>query len=115
MIFLILQVVDKPNTNKHDQLSEAILDADNQTTNPVTSFLPSSSPESLVKLMRMFGQRSKEDLATDPKYWKSSCQVTNPDALDAIRRAKTDQCKRELTSVSCLARVNIPFPDFIPR
>ena len=65
--------------------------------------------------MRMFGQRSKEDLATDPKYWKSFCQVTNPDALDAIKRAKTDQCKRELTSVSCLARVNIPFPDFIPR
>ena len=116
LIFLILQkMVDMSNTNKHDQLSEAILDAENQTKDPVSPFIPSSRPESLVKLMEMFGQRSKEDLATDPKYWKSSCQVTNPDALDAIRRAKTDQCKRELTSVSCLARVNIPFPDFIPR
>ena len=108
-------MLDKPNITQHDELSETILESENQTNNLVTSALESSKPESLVRLMRMFGQRSKEDLATDTKYWKSSCQVTNPDALDAIRRAKTEQCKRELTSVSCLARETIPFPDFIPR
>ena len=113
LIFLILRAVDIPNNSKYDKLSEVIEDDDNQVATPDPS--SSSTPDSLVKLMRMFGQKSKEFLATDPRYWKPPCQVTNPDAQDAIRRAKTEQCKRELSSVSCLAKTEIPFPDFIPR
>ena len=63
--------------------------------------------------MMMFGQRGKERMMTDPKYWRQTCQVTNKDAMDAIKRAKTEQCRRELTSVACMD--GALFPDLIPR
>ena len=112
MIFLVLRAVDIPNNSKYEQLAEVVGDHEQANTSVVP---PSSTPDSLVKLMRMFGQKSKEFLATDPRYWKPPCEVTHSDAVDAIRRAKTDQCKRELSTVSCLAKTEVPFPDFIPK
>ena len=35
--------------------------------------------------MKMFGQKTKEDLATDLRFWKPPCNVTNKEALKAIR------------------------------
>ena len=71
--------------------------------------------ESIVRLMQMFGQKTKESLATNDKYWKSPCNVTSRDALDAINRAKTDKCRKEISSISCMTRDNVLFPDFIQR
>ena len=65
--------------------------------------------------MAKFGQRMKGSLATDERFWKPSCNVTNKDALKAISRARTEKCRREIESVSCLAGDEVPFPDFIPR
>ena len=115
---MLIRALDKSHlSHDQDELSETLIKPENQTDNSsVKIFQESSTPDSLVKLMRMFGQRSKEDLATDNRFWKSSCQLTNnKDALDAIQRAKTEQCKKELTSVACMAKVNVPFPDFIPN
>jgi len=75
---------------------------------------PTSRPESLVRLMAMFGMRAKEAQATDPRYWETPCTVTGLDARDAINRASTEQCRRELTSVACLASREQLIPDFIP-
>lgn len=88
---------------------------------PSDSSLPTESlmetspqPESLVRLMSQFGMRAKEAQATDPKFWSSPCTVMEKDAVDAIKRAKTEQCQRELTSVACLASNDQLLPDFIP-
>ena len=65
--------------------------------------------------MTKFGQKTKGSLATDERFWKPSCNVTNKDALKAISRAKTEKCRREIESVSCLAGYEDSGPDFIPR
>ena len=84
-------------------------------SNKTEAIFSTTTDESLVNLMKQFGQKSKENLATDEKYWKHWCKVTHPDALDAIKRAKTNKCKRELSSISCLTKTNLAFPDYIPR
>ena len=71
--------------------------------------------DSLEILMRNYGQKTKDALATNDKYWKSPCNVTNKDALSAISRAKTEKCKREISSISCMIGENILFPDFIQK
>ena len=63
----------------------------------------------------MFGQKTKEEIATDLRFWKPACNITNKDALNAISRAKTEKCRREIESVSCLTGNEVPFPDFIPK
>ena len=107
--------MDRADIDKHEAMLVTSQESDNLTNLNLVNLETHATPKSLVKLMKMFGQRSKEDLATDPKHWQSFCQVTSTDALSAISRAKTDQCKRELTSVSCMAKRDVPFPDFIPR
>ena len=102
-----MKVLDLPSNVKYDQTVEDIDEAGHQAGHHAT--------DSLGYLMKMFGQNAKEYVATDPKYWRSPCNVSNPDALSAIRRARTEQCGRELTTAACMVRDNIPFPDFIPR
>jgi len=93
--------------------SELVSSSDNPL--PVEYLMETSpQPESLVRLMALFGMRAKEAQATDPKFWSSPCTVVERDAVDAIKRAKTEQCQRELTSVACLASNDQLLPDFIP-
>ena len=70
---------------------------------------------SIVSLMQSFGQKNKESLATNNKYWRAACNVTNTNALSAINRAKTDKCKKEISSISCLTEDNVLHPDFIQK
>ena len=74
-----------------------------------------SHSSSTVSLMQSFGQRNKEDLATHHKYWRPPCNVTNTHALSAINRAKTEKCRREISSISCLTGDNVLHPDFIQK
>ena len=107
LIFLLVKLLDLPSSVKYGQVAEDVKEADHQAGHHVN--------EGLGYLMRMFGQKAKDNVATDPKYWRPPCKVSNPDALSAIRRARTEQCGRELTTAACMVRDNIPFPDFIPR
>ena len=70
---------------------------------------------SIVRLMQSFGQKTKDSLATDDKYWRPPCNVTNRDALSAISRAKTERCRKEISSVSCMTENNALYPDFIKK
>ena len=65
--------------------------------------------------MQSFGQKTKDALATDDKYWRPPCNVTNRDALSAISRAKTERCRKEISSVSCMTENNALYPDFIKK
>ena len=65
--------------------------------------------------MQSFGQKTKDALATDDKYWRPPCKVTNSDALSAISRAKTERCRKEISSVSCMTEHNALYPDFIKK
>ena len=65
--------------------------------------------------MQSFGQKTKDALATDDKYWRPPCNVTNRDALSAISRAKTERCRKEISSVSCMTERNALYPDFIKK
>ena len=73
------------------------------------------SATSLEILMSKFGQHTKDSAATNDKYWKLACNVTNNDALSAISRAKTEQCKREMSSIACMIKENSLLPDIIPK
>ena len=74
-----------------------------------------SSSSSTVSLMQSFGQKNKEILATHDKYWRASCNVTNTHALSAINRVKTEKCRKEISSISCLTGDNALHPDFIQK
>ena len=71
--------------------------------------------ESLSGLMQFFGQKNKQLLATDISYWSQPCNVTHHEAWSALARAQTDQCRKEITSISCLNEQNGLFPEFIPK
>ena len=77
-------------------------------------FQESRDDDNLGELMQFFGQRMKLPLAT--LYWSQPCNVTHHEALSALSRAKTDECRKEITSISCLNEQNNGlFPDFIPK
>ena len=75
----------------------------------------SQSSSSTASLMQSFGQKNKEILATDNKYWRAACNVTNTHALSAINRVKTEKCRKEISSISCLTGDNVLHPDFIQK
>ena len=70
---------------------------------------------SLSSLMSLFNIQAKNPLSSAPAYWEPLCEVVDLAAVQAIARASTDTCKREMNRVACLARQNILFPDNIPR
>ena len=74
-----------------------------------------SHRSSTASLMQSFGQKNKEILATDNKYWRAACNVTNTHALSAINRVKTEKCRKEISSISCLTGDNVLHPDFIQK
>ena len=74
-----------------------------------------SHSSSTASLMQSFGQKNKEILATHNKYWRASCNVTNSHALSAINRVKTEKCRKEISSISCLTGDNVLHPDFIQK
>ena len=89
--------------------------AEEALVSPTEQNVENTIGESLSGLMQFFGQKNKQWLATDNSYWSEPCNVTHHEALSALSRAKTDQCRKEITSISCLNEQNGLFPDFIPK
>mgnify|MGYP003341576985 CR=1 FL=1 len=89
--------------------------ADDLIEVPPLRYMDQRSGQSLPELMQFFGQKNKQWLSTDSTYWSEPCNVTHHEALSALSRAKSDQCRKEITSISCLNEQNALFPDFIPK
>ncbi|XP_077489931.1 xylosyltransferase oxt isoform X2 [Amblyomma americanum] len=47
--------------------------------------------------------------------FQPECDIVEKDALSAIRRATTTQCKQELANVTCLVRRGLLYPSELPR
>ena len=47
--------------------------------------------------------------------YESRCNITEPEALSAISRAKTDVCKQKLADISCLNQEGRLIPASLPR
>lgn len=46
---------------------------------------------------------------------KPMCDIKTKEALSAIMRAKTNQCKNEIVNITCLSQSNKLFPRELPR
>lgn len=64
------------------------------------------------------GPGVEASLATEtPRFTKyqPKCEVTEKEAISAISRAKTVQCKQELADVACLHMENKLYKTYLPR
>ncbi|KAI8506542.1 hypothetical protein Bbelb_159690 [Branchiostoma belcheri] len=75
-------------------------------------------------------QKYDSDLEKKPSIWRNhaaqsnksrdfsyvpKCEIKGKDAVSALSRAKTAQCKQQLADTACLMQEGKLFPEFIPR
>ncbi|CAN8002215.1 unnamed protein product, partial [Ixodes hexagonus] len=61
------------------------------------------------------GANASEAIDWSQMGFVPACEITEKDALSAVRRATTLHCKRELANVTCLAQAGTLYPARLPR